>query len=142
MFGLDAPVVLVSGRVAAWFLSDRGDPMGPSLSDRPMRPSPLEVTGWLVFGPRCPARRSAPTGRPCRGYAIHGGIVCAAHGGNAPQVRAAAYRRIIRDGITRGLIAGQAKATRSGDPLDAFDFRYGPRTHRRGRGRSTTKPTT
>ena len=40
---------------------------------------------------RCRARRS--DGNPCAGYAIVGGTVCRAHGGGAPQVRAAADRR-------------------------------------------------
>ena len=33
-------------------------------------------------------------GRPCRSYAVAGGTVCAAHGGRAPQVKAAAARRV------------------------------------------------
>jgi hypothetical protein len=74
----------------------------------------------------CSAKRT--NGKPCQAYAITGGTVCRAHGGAAPQVRAAAHRRIVRDQIIRGILAGQAKVSRSGDPLDAFDFRHGPRT--------------
>lgn len=40
---------------------------------------------------RCTAHRS--NGQPCGNYAIRGGYVCMAHGGAAPQVRAAADRR-------------------------------------------------
>src|SRR5437763_16940592 len=43
-------------------------------------------------GVRCAAHRAE--GRPCRAWAIHGGWVCAAHGGRAPQVRYAAQRRL------------------------------------------------
>ena len=41
---------------------------------------------------RCAARRT--DGRPCGGYAVAGGTVCASHGGRAPQVKAAAARRV------------------------------------------------
>lgn len=41
---------------------------------------------------QCKAHTSA--GRPCRRSAISGGTVCASHGGRAPQVRAAANRRL------------------------------------------------
>jgi len=40
---------------------------------------------------RCRAHNRA--GEPCRNYAMVGGAVCHAHGGRAPQVRAAARRR-------------------------------------------------
>lgn len=82
------------------------------------------------FRPAVPCSAKRTNGKPCQAYAITGGTVCWAHGGAAPQVRAAAHWRIIRDQITRGLSAGRAKARRSGDPLDGFDFRYGPRTYR------------
>ena len=43
---------------------------------------------------RCIAR-SSQTGLPCRAYAIHGGTVCVAHGGAAPQVKRKAEERIV-----------------------------------------------
>jgi hypothetical protein len=43
---------------------------------------------WAV---PCSAHRS--DGEPCSAYAITGGRVCVAHGGAAPQVKAAAARR-------------------------------------------------
>lgn len=43
-------------------------------------------------GSRCTASTSA--GRPCRRPPIAGGTVCATHGGSAPQVKAAAARRL------------------------------------------------
>lgn len=46
----------------------------------------------LIVGRRCAATNRR--GEPCRKPPIPGGRVCAAHGGNAPQVRAAAERRI------------------------------------------------
>lgn len=42
---------------------------------------------------RCHAR-SSRTGKPCQAWAVRGATVCAAHGGRAPQVRAAAARRL------------------------------------------------
>jgi hypothetical protein len=73
----------------------------------------------------CSAKRT--NGQPCRAYAITGGTVCAAHGGRAPQVQHAARRRIALDQISRGLLAGQPRAARTGDPLDGYDRRFGPR---------------
>lgn len=73
----------------------------------------------------CSATRT--NGQPCGAYAIVGGRVCRAHGGAAPQVRDVANRRVLQAQITAGLIAGQRKASRRGDPLGGFDLRYGPR---------------
>lgn len=42
---------------------------------------------------RCTAH-SSRTGKPCRAPAIRGGTVCTGHGGRAPQVKAAAARRL------------------------------------------------
>ena len=41
----------------------------------------------------CTAKRS--NGQPCRAAAIRGGNICQAHGGSAPQVIAAAKRRLL-----------------------------------------------
>lgn len=41
----------------------------------------------------CSARKTS--GDPCRRRPINGGTVCASHGGRAPQVKAAAQRRIL-----------------------------------------------
>jgi hypothetical protein len=90
--------------------------------------SPLQQHPHVRLALPCLAKRT--NGEPCRAYAITGGTVCRAHGGAAPQVRAAAHRRIILSQITAGLLAGQAKAARRRDPLGDFDFRYGPRTYR------------
>lgn len=38
---------------------------------------------------------SSQSGEPCRKPPIHGGSVCASHGGSAPQVREAARRRLL-----------------------------------------------
>lgn len=59
----------------------------PDPSNR--RPGPRERPAV-----RCSAKRT--DGQPCKAWAIHGGTVCRAHGGSAPQVRAKAeqtYRR-------------------------------------------------
>lgn len=50
---------------------------------------------------RCSAQRSHGRG-PCNAYAIRGGTVCVMHGGAAPQVKAAAYRRLINARLERG----------------------------------------
>ena len=42
---------------------------------------------------KCTAHRQ--DGNPCTAYAIKGGSVCRVHGGSAPQVRAAALRRLL-----------------------------------------------
>ena len=41
----------------------------------------------------CTARRT--DGQPCKASAIKGATVCRVHGGSAPQVRAAAQRRLL-----------------------------------------------
>ncbi len=43
---------------------------------------------------QCTATANA-TGQQCRRHAINGGTVCQVHGGAAPQVKAAARRRIL-----------------------------------------------
>jgi len=60
-------------------------------------PVPVDPRPWLPKRLRTRVRctaRSTTTGQPCRAWAIHGGTVCVAHGGRAPQVRAAATRRL------------------------------------------------
>lgn len=49
--------------------------------------SPIDAT------PMCSAR-SSRTGKPCKKRAVRGATVCASHGGRAPQVIAAAQRRL------------------------------------------------
>ena len=57
-----------------------------------------EAAAVLPFDPkfRCTAL-SQQSGERCRRRAIKGGTVCAVHGGGAPQVRAAARRRLERE---------------------------------------------
>jgi hypothetical protein len=67
-----------------WFFTSRG----------PMVPDLIHAAWARDIRPRvrCTARRSSD-GQPCRNYAMHGQLVCHAHGGRAPQARrAAAYR--------------------------------------------------
>lgn len=47
----------------------------------------------LPWARKCSARCS--DGSPCGAWAIRGGTVCKVHGGSAPQVRAAAARRLF-----------------------------------------------
>lgn len=56
--------------------------------------------------------------RPCRKPPIVGGTVCDHHGGSAPQVRAAADRRLIEQGATKEL--AKAKVRPIGDPVVAL----------------------
>lgn len=56
---------------------------------------------------RCKARRH--NGESCGNYAMIGGRVCHAHGGRAPQVRAAARRRSIQAYAWRRLARFQAE---------------------------------
>lgn len=51
----------------------------------------------------CTARRQ--DGEPCRAPAIKGGSVCRVHGGRAPQVRAAAARRLAEGSVLARLEA-------------------------------------
>ena len=43
---------------------------------------------------KCAGRVRSENLRPCRRWAIRGGTVCPKHGGSAPQVKAAARRRV------------------------------------------------
>lgn len=53
----------------------------------------LDDNGLASHPRRCTAR-SRRQGGQCRAYAIKGGSICVAHGGRAPQVKAAAKRRL------------------------------------------------
>ncbi|MDF3290741.1 hypothetical protein [Streptomyces silvisoli] len=44
--------------------------------------------------------RSSQTGEPCKNFPIKGGTVCRSHGGAAPQVKAAAAARVVRERAT------------------------------------------
>jgi hypothetical protein len=63
----------------------------------------------------------ARSGRPCSAFAVTGTTVCRHHGGSAPQVRAAARRRVAEGKVLRiaeriGDVAGE------GDALDTLDL--------------------
>lgn len=60
---------------------------------------------------RCTARRT--NGQPCGNYSIHGGTVCAAHGGRSPQVRAAARARVVESQLRRGFAVSWARHRRA-----------------------------
>ena len=53
---------------------------------------------WAV---RCHGHRG--DGSPCKRWSIRGGFVCPSHGGHAPQVRAAARRRLLEIAAYRTL---------------------------------------
>lgn len=58
------------------------------------------------------------TGKRCGAYAIRGAEVCRVHGGMAPQVRAAAARRLAEDRLRRRL--DQAEIREVADPIGEF----------------------
>lgn len=64
---------------------------------------------------RCTAH-SSRTGERCRKAAVLGGTVCENHGGSAPQVRAAAKRRLAEEAAIRRLDEFGIRPI--GDPLD------------------------
>lgn len=55
----------------------------------------------------CRARRT--DGEPCAAQAMRGGSVCRAHGGRAPQVRAAAARRLVDAELQQAVDCMRAK---------------------------------
>lgn len=65
---------------------------------------------------RCKGTRT--NGQPCGNWAMIGSMVCHAHGGKAPQVRAAAAEAIADERIEKLLYRYQAEAC--GDPLEAL----------------------
>lgn len=62
------------------------------------------------------------TGKPCRKYPINGGTVCMTHGGAAPQVRAAANRRLAAGEAERSLrkTLADVDVHEITDPVDTF----------------------
>lgn len=61
---------------------------------------------------------SSRSGERCRAPAILGGQVCQAHGGRAPQVRAAANRRLVEQEATKELAKVEVRPI--GDPIVAL----------------------
>jgi hypothetical protein len=66
------------------------------------------------FAIRCTAK-SSRTGEPCRAWAVRGARVCSAHGGRAPQVAAAAKRRLLEQDVMAELAKLDLEPL--GDPL-------------------------
>jgi len=52
--------------------------------------------------PRCTGH-SSRTGEPCQAWPVRGAKVCVAHGGRAPQVKAAAERNLAAAAVSREL---------------------------------------
>lgn len=68
---------------------------------------------------KCKAK-AKHSGNPCKRWAIPGGTVCASHGGNAPQTRDAANRRVAAQAIEADIEATLAHEGIEAieDPLD------------------------
>lgn len=62
---------------------------------------------------------SRRSGQPCRNNAINGATVCRNHGGSAPQVRAAAARRLV-EAEAEGLLSKHGPAEPVTDPLQSL----------------------
>lgn len=69
--------------------------------------------------PKCTARTKR-TGDRCRQPAIAGGTVCRFHGGNAPQVKGAAARRLIERRIKQIAREENLQWEPLADPIDAI----------------------
>lgn len=50
-----------------------------------------------------PCKSKKKNGEPCSNYAMNGATVCHSHGGRAPQVKAAARRRLEREAATKAM---------------------------------------
>jgi hypothetical protein len=100
----------------------------PEPTYEPARPPPTHEPEWWRppsgLRPRVPCSAHRTNGEPCRAWAIHGGRVCRTHGGAAPQVKAAAARRLAQAAILSRLYrmvpppaspAGQAAFVLGGD---------------------------
>jgi hypothetical protein len=72
---------------------------------------------------RCKAR-SSRSGKPCQQWAIHGGTVCQAHGGRAPQVKRKAAERLA-DLIDPDRALREAARLAYSDVRELFDERGG-----------------
>ncbi len=66
---------------------------------------------------RCTATAKA-TGERCKRAAAPGGTVCVKHGGGAPQVRAAAARRVERQAAEAELAAVFGAPLSEADPVE------------------------
>lgn len=67
-------------------------------------------------GIRCSGHRT--DGTPCKAWAVNGGGVCSAHGGLAPQVKAAAQANLIA--ARAGRLLHRLDAPPCSDPLEAL----------------------
>jgi hypothetical protein len=96
--------------------------------DTPTTTTPIEVAGVAVefveaipggeIDPKYCHAISRRSGTQCRRFPIKGAKVCRFHGGNAPQVRAGAARRIAIQNAT--LLVARLGGTINIDPLDAL----------------------
>ena len=94
----------------------------------PPAPGPQRPNGKPAPPPkaRCTAH-SSRTGEPCKAWPVRGATVCRKHGGGAPQVRAAAEKRLQEQRaaeVARRGVAGLDLSEFS-DPYDALEFAVG-----------------
>lgn len=77
----------------------------------------------LGRSPQCSAK-SSRTGQPCKRMAILGGTVCPTHGGQAPQVKAAAAQRVkdmLEEAIDPNRVLREAGRLAYSDIRELFD---------------------
>jgi len=88
-----------------------------------MKPTEAAEAAVALADTRCTAT-SKQSGDRCRNKAIPGGNVCRFHGGDAPQVRAAALARIVeaRDLALAKLISGLDELGDEFDPRVLLDI--------------------
>ena len=61
------------------------------------------MEAWYLMAATCTAK-SKTTGKQCKNPPVNGATVCRIHGGAAPQVQAAAARRVLDALVTPALI--------------------------------------
>lgn len=69
--------------------------------------------------PKCTGKSKTRQGEPCGNWPVRGATVCRNHGGSAPQVKAAAARRVV-EGQALKAVSALGKWSPVTDPLTAL----------------------
>jgi hypothetical protein len=76
--------------------------------------------------PAVPCSAHRTNGEPCANYAMHGGRVCHAHGGRAPQTRNAARLRVVEGQVTRDVVRLVEREQARREALQPWTGELGP----------------